>query len=160
MPRDSDQPSVYTMDQVLDIYQHDAYSRMRLRKAPKGSRLAIPFSDGSTVTYVFGGDVYWHREDTKPARVVDKAIEREGVEAYTQKVRSEPEPPLTRVYRRWQRPRYLAALTWGMRNWNLLRWRKAVSIVLRTEREFATQIERATFGTGATSEQGGPLSGS
>lgn len=137
MAKDSDQPSTYTMEQMSAIYDHDAYSMMRIRKAPKGSRIMVPLNgETETVTYVYGGLDYWHREDTKGAEVAEKEMERQGVEVYTHE-RDEKEPLRTRLYRRRERIKFVLALTWDLRKWNPLAWRRSVKRVLAAESQLA-----------------------
>jgi hypothetical protein len=73
----TDQPAVYTATQLREVLverEADAYEVMLVSKVKEpGTKLILPLSDGSQVSYLFDGEGYWHRADTKPAKKIRRS---------------------------------------------------------------------------------------
>lgn len=82
MPKDSDQPSIFTNSQLRELDpESDGHQAMvdTCEAAVLGSELLIPLTDGNHVGYLYDGSDLWHRRDTKAAQVLRNTAQRQVV---------------------------------------------------------------------------------
>jgi hypothetical protein len=82
--RVSDQPTILTISQLREMAEElPAHSQdgplgmlAELEGKGKGTEMLVPLEDDSRVPYVWDGEMYLHRGDLKPAKVLRAEGER------------------------------------------------------------------------------------